>query len=35
MNKLKGCFEIFRKSSIKIKEERGKKRKKKNKSVLN
>jgi len=28
MNKLKGCFEIFRKSSIKI-EEREKKRKKK------
>jgi hypothetical protein len=24
---LKGCFEIFRKSSIKIKEERGKKKK--------
>jgi len=32
MNKLKGCFEIFRKSSIKI-EEREKKRKKKQISV--
>jgi hypothetical protein len=29
MNKLKGCFEMFRKLSIKIKEERGKKEKKK------
>jgi hypothetical protein len=29
MNKLKGCIEMFRKSSIKIKEERGKKEKKK------